>query len=196
MERVDGVRANLIKNLFEASVAEHSDAQQNFATLDTKAQNTAAIAGVFLAGALALFGGDSVQKIIKAGGSIEISLIGAVAILLMFSIVSCLLAMRIREIAVRDIAILREDVETILDMPHDELNERYENHLLTQVAEWDEVSKNLRNANKGKSFYTYWGQLSLGLATLVVAGLLLFTAYTVQNLPMEPNEKEQSQSSL
>ncbi|MEK6284003.1 MAG: hypothetical protein AABN95_26945 [Acidobacteriota bacterium] len=177
------LRVNLVKDLFQSSISEHSDAQANFTGLDTKAQNTTAIGGIFLAGALAFFNGDSLQKLITIGSHPAIILLGIVVLLLMLSTAFCIWAMRIQDISISDVAISKEEVEAIIEQPSDELSERYENYLLSQVGEWSRISKGLREVNQRKAKAVRRGQMFLGIAALFAAILLFYTLYAAWNLP-------------
>jgi hypothetical protein len=176
-------RINLVKDLLQSCITEHTDAQANFAGLDAKAQNTIAIGGIFLAGALAFFNGDSLQKLIMLGSHLTIVLLGIVVLLLMLSTVFCIWAMRIRNLSITDSTISKEEVEGILEQPLDELPDRYENYLLSQVGDWTNISKELREANQRKAQAVRRGQLFLGIAILFVAILLFYTLYAAWNMP-------------
>src|SRR2546421_11296908 len=129
------LRINLVKDLLRFSISELNDAQSTFAGLDTKAQNTTAIGGVFLAGALAFFSGDSLPKILSMGAHPELVLLGIVVLLLMLSTGFCIWAIRIQEVAINDVAPSKEEVVAILDQAADQLSARYENYLLTQIED-------------------------------------------------------------
>jgi uncharacterized membrane protein YqjE len=183
------LRINLVKDLLQSSISEHSDAHANFAALDTKAQNTVTIGGIFLAGALAFFNGDSLQKLIMLGSHSVLILLGMVVLLLMLSTIFCIWGMRIRDISISDVTISQEEVEGILEQSSDELSIRYENYLLSQVGVWSKISKELHEVNQRKAKAVRRGQLFLGIAILFVAILLFYTLYTAGNAPslIKPN---------
>ena len=182
-------RTDLVKDLVQLAIAEHSDAQTNFTNLDAKAQSTTTIAGIFLAGALAFFNGDSLQQLISIGSHPAILLLGIVVLFLMIAIALCVAAMRIRDVSVREVGLSKEEVVGssevigILDLPANELPGRYENYLLQQVDEWSQVSTELRGINYKKGRAVYFGQLLLGVAIFFVAILLLYTSFRVWKLP-------------
>lgn len=178
------VRVELAKDLFDSAIAEHSDAQANFSGMDTKAQNTAAVGGIFLAGSLALFNGASMQKLLGDGSPIAFGLLILIAALLMATTILSLWAMRIREIPRGDLKLSKEEVDAILERPEEELSARYQNYLLSRASDWAEISNRLRGVNLAKSKFVLVGQLCLGGATLVVAILLVFTLLSVWGVPV------------
>lgn len=178
------LRINLVKDLLQFSASEMSDAQTTFAGLDVKAQNTTAIGGIFLAGALAFFSGDSLPKVISIGAHAELILLGIVVLLLMVSTSFCIWAIRIQEVSISDIAPSKDEVIAILDQPADELTVRYENYLLTQVEDCVRISSELRQINERKATAVRRGQLSLGVAILSTTVLLLYTLYAAWKLPV------------
>lgn len=177
-------RINLIKDLLQSSISAHSDASSNFTSLDTKAQNTIAIVGIFLAGTLAFFTGDSLQKLITIGAQPAIILLGILVLLLMLSTACCIWAMRIQDISINDVTMSKEEVEAILERPFDELSERYENYLLSQIEEWNRISEEFREVNSKKAKAVRRGQLFLGIATLFAAILLFYTLCAVWALQL------------
>lgn len=182
-------RIELVKNLVELAINEHSDAQANFSSLDTKAQNTTAIAGIFLAGALAFFNGASLQKLMTIGSHATIVLLALVIVSLMFCTAFCLWAMRIRDVSIGDVGFAKEvvvgssGVAGILDLPADELRGRYENYLLTQAGDWTQNAKSLRDINDQKARAVRRGQTWLGVSILFVAALLLYTSFKLWRFP-------------
>jgi hypothetical protein len=177
-------RLALIKDLLQLSMSELSDAQSTFAGLDNKAQNTTAIGGIFLAGALAFFNGDSLPKIISVAGHMELVLLGAAVVLLTISIGFCIWAIRIQEVSIVDVMLSNEEVTAILDQPSDELPRRYENYLLSQIEDCSGISSNLRDVNRRKATAVRRAQLALGGAVLVATGLLLYTLFSAWNQPL------------
>src|ERR1051325_1164979 len=159
-------RISLVKDLLQSIINEYSDAKTRFTNLDTKAQSTTAIAGIFLAGALAFFNGDSLQKLITYGGRVTVFLLGIAVFLLMLSTIFCIWAMLIRDISIIENENLREEVEGILRQDSDELSDRYENYLRDQAEEWSKISKELLEVNQQKAKAVRRGQVSLSIAVI------------------------------
>lgn len=171
------LRVNLVRELFQAALSDHADAEANFASLDTKAQNTAAIGGVFLAGTLALFNSGSLQKLLEGGSNKTLIFLAVTGLLILSAAILAILAMRLRDVPVGDMAISKEEIDEILLQPTDELPDRYERYLLGQVKLRTDITAKLREANLSKSRFVYCGQLGLAAATVAVGSLLMYTLY-------------------
>jgi hypothetical protein len=144
-------RINLIKDLVQSCVSENADAQTNFAALDAKAQNTITVVGIFLAGALAFFTGDSLQKLIRLRSFTIIALFVAVISLLMISTIFCVWAMRIQYMSVYEASFSEELIKSILRQSSNELSARHENYLFGEVKEWGRLTREVRIINLRKA---------------------------------------------
>lgn len=173
-------RLPLVKDLFKSSVIEHTNAQTSFNALDAKAQNTSTIAGIFLAASLTLLNSSIFQKI-AAIGNFSLIILIIITVLLTLSTVFCILAMRIRDILTIEMQNAKDEIDTILKQPDEELDVRYEKFLLSRAIDWITISKKLRNKNDAKARFIRWGQNSLGAAIISVAVLMLYILFNGMN---------------
>jgi hypothetical protein len=168
------LRIRLISELLQSCYGRYSDAALDFSNLDAKAQNTITISGIFLAGTVAFFTGDSLQKLISLGSRPILVMLGLVTLLLMTSVAFCIHAMWIRDISTKDLSVSTEEVKLILDESSDDFAERYERYLLTEVEQLNQVSSDLHETNRKKAFAIKVGQMHLTLAVFGAAMLLLY----------------------
>ncbi|HWN11811.1 MAG TPA: hypothetical protein VNO50_21470 [Pyrinomonadaceae bacterium] len=176
------LRAEIVENLLDSCKAEYSEAAATFTALDTKAQNTITVSGIFLAAALAFFRGAELQQLVTIGGATLI-LLAIVVLVLMLAIIFCIWGMRIRDVPIADAAFSEKEARQILKEPAESLNELFEGHLFDQARNWNSLSSAVREANDRKAWAVRWGQLLLGSAILLVALLLIYTLYSVWSMP-------------
>ncbi|MBI1763503.1 MAG: hypothetical protein HYR56_18925 [Acidobacteria bacterium] len=166
-------REVLVKELLQSCVNSYSDADAAFKNLDSKAQNTVAIAGVFLGGAFAFFNGGAFDKFIRLGGTLATVILGIAVLLLITSIWFCIRALRIRFVPINDITISHQEVDEILERPDTEIIQRYENYLRGQIGIWIGLADGFNQTNLGKAKEVSKGQLCLAYAVFFASLLLL-----------------------
>jgi uncharacterized membrane protein len=172
------LRIKLIGDLLQSYSAKYSDAALTFSNLDGKAQNTITIGGIFLAGSLSFFTGDSLPKLIAQGSRPALVMLGLVVLLLIMSVACCLYAMWIRDILTSDVSVTSDEVKLILDEPSANLPERYERYLLAQVKQLSRISSDLEQINRKKASGVRAGQMLLSVAILSAAILLFYLIIT------------------
>ncbi len=171
------LRLKLLERVLTTSAAEYADKGRIFTNLDTKAQNTATIAGIFLTGAFVFIGKESLDWFISRGGPIVITLLSITIVLLVVSIVFCIIAMKIQRtltpMASKDFACMVEEILQI--EPADFTDERIENFLKDQIRVWTAVLSDISKANDNKAASVLGGQLFLSFAIFFEAIMLLYT---------------------
>jgi uncharacterized membrane protein YgdD (TMEM256/DUF423 family) len=173
------LRIVLLERVLQASVDEHAYNKRTFTNLDTKAQNTTAIAGVFLAAALAFLRGQALEQFVQFSGRYVVVFLGVSIILLLGSVLSCLIAMRIRGVIAPIGSVeLIEMVNDILSLEPSEFTDAtHENFLRDQIAAWQTTLRDTSNRSKARAVLI--GQLLLATAIVVVAILLLVILISV-----------------
>lgn len=153
----------------EAYREEHRDLNETWRHLDSKAQGTAAIAGIFLAAAFVF-----VREInaIKPSVWIRHGLVLAIGCLVT-SVAMAVLALRIRQVSTAPLGApvgeLAEDLMTIADDA--ERAARMPAFLRDQARPWKEINDDIRAANENKAMYVSRAQGWLLAAISAVAGV-------------------------
>jgi len=168
-------RIALVKELFTASVSELTNAQNSFNALDTKAQNTTTIAGIFLASTLAFLNSKVFETVINSGKAVSLILLGFVTGFLIISVLCCLRSITIRETPVLKLTNFQKELEGILRQPDDQVADRYENFLKSRISDWITAASELRETNIGKAAKIFWGQIFLTLSIISIAILMIYT---------------------
>lgn len=178
---MNGLRIGLLETALRACIEEYADSGRTFANLDTKAQNTTAIAGILFAAALAFLHGDVLQQVMQQGTTYALILLGAAIIALLSAILLCLLGMKVRKvIAPVDSKTVRGMVEDILRVDSSEFTDTMaENFLRDLIAEWRATLRGMASANESKARVVLVGQALLFIAIALVAVLLLVILITM-----------------
>lgn len=168
-------RISLIKEMFNASVSEFTNAQNSFNALDTKAQNTTTIAGIFLASILAFLNSEILQKFVATGKLFSVIILGTVTVFLIFATLFCLFSIIIRDTPTLKLKNIQNELEAILKQPEKQLETRYENFLLSRIREWINIANELRETNQKKATMIFLGQICLMVSIISMAFLMSYT---------------------
>jgi hypothetical protein len=174
------LRIELLGRTLQSCVDEYKDKGITFSNLDTKAQNTTTIAGVFLAAVFAFLQGDNLTKFICLGGIHAIRLLGVSIVLLLSSALFCLYTMRIRKlVAPLESKALDKMVQDLLRADPSEFTDTIaENFLRDQVSVWKEVLTDMSRKNLDKAKAVFIGQVLLITAIIIIAILSLVIMYS------------------
>jgi uncharacterized membrane protein len=143
---------------------EHADLQDTWKQLDSKAQATASIAGVFLAAAFAFVRNSA----ISLGISERVLLSGGV-LLLVAAITFAVVSMRLRASCTPTTGAETLDlVEQILECPADEGAERYVRMLMQILRTWGLANEDMRSGVACKSRHLGRAQFALGLSACFI----------------------------
>lgn len=172
-------RSELLERTLQSCADEYKDKGLTFSNLDTKAQNTITIDGVFLAAVFAFLQGDNLTKFICLGGTYAIIFLGFSIILLLSSALFCLYTMKIRKIvAPLESEALDQMVQHILSVDPSEFTDTTaENFLRDQISVWKEVLIDMSKNNLDKAKAVLIGQILLTSAIVIIAILLLVILY-------------------
>ena len=171
----EGVRIPLLRDAVEVYRAEHALLGDRWKALETKAQGTVAIAGIFLAGAFTF-----IRNLHAGSPAVERWALAALAAMLGVAVGLAILALRVR--AVPDPA---PGVETermavaVCALTDDEIDERLPHLYGEQFTVWREVNQQTRENVQEKAKYLGWAQGWLMAAALLMCGLSIRLALTL-----------------
>ena len=163
-----------LKFAFDRVTSEYTELSDVWKQVDTKAQATATIAGIFMAAAFAFVRNAAFQLT-----STEKVLLSALLVLLLASISVAVRAMLIREVPMPpEPEAVAKMVEELLTQPETEYEERHASLLADTVNAWIPVNRELRSTVTSKASGVAWAQGALLLAALVMAALIILTVLT------------------
>lgn len=173
--RMSTPRIQLLEKTLQACTDEYKEKSTIFAALDSKAQNTISVSGIFLGAALAFIRADALADLVRTAGQPAVFLLGGAILSLLAAVVTCLIGMRVRAVAgPMGANTLAEMVGDLLTLKPSELDDiRLENHLQHQITIWQKTLEHTGRANENKGRTVFAGQLFLALAIVLVAFLLL-----------------------
>jgi hypothetical protein len=186
------LRNDLAKDLVENCKLEHADAAATFNALDTKAQNTITIAGIFLASSLAFFKLETLQFLVANGSTVILFLVGLTAAILIAAIGFCLSALWPREVPLGNVLRAVDVAETILNDPIETLPDHYLGRLMEQAHEWNRLSQKIRDKNVGKAKAIRNGQLLLGIGILSIVLVLFYSLFGVWRYPTKKASSQET----
>ncbi len=168
--------SKLLESVVDACKEEHSELWTNWRHLDSKAQGTITVAGVFLAAAFAFVRTLSVWKMDLG---CQIMLVGSLTCLISTVVIS-VVAIRVRAVTGPPLGqLLQKTVRDLLNVTDEkEMPARYRNHLNDQLNAWSQTIEDVRTQNSRKAKLLNAAHIVLLLAISLVAmmtGLLIFT---------------------
>lgn len=169
------VRKELIQFAYDRSEHEHGELSETWKHLDSKAQSTATLAGVFIAAAFAFVRNtalnlDQTEKLLLCGS----------VVFLVASICTAVCAMKIRPVSMPLSGFNAEKtVDDILAQEETELPLRLQILLKETVHQWSTVNKELNNIVKAKGQCIEWSQTFLFVAAITVAVMTLHAIFRV-----------------
>ena len=158
----------LLSQVVAAYEYEYRDSADNWKVLDTKAQGSVAVAGIFIAGSLALAqrftGGTAVASRI---------VLGVGALLLLIAVGCALVVLKIRSVdAPPDGQSVSDLIKDVIAGGDPVSDERYVRHLHDRIKAWHKGNGQVSKANSSKATWLWAAQLCLGGAILTFAGLV------------------------
>lgn len=169
MSDVSEIKNEIMQFAYDCSAREHEELSDTWKLLDTKAQATAAIAGVFVAAAFAFVRNTSLNV-----GPTEKWLLSLALLFLTASILCAVLAMVVRPISMPlSGADAAKSVGDVLRQSESELPERQTNLIADAVTQWAGVNDEIRNALVSKGKRVEQSQAALVAATLIVTSLTI-----------------------
>ena len=156
--------------LLEAALAsyreEYRDLADDWKGLETKAQGSVAVAGIFLAALFAF-----VRELTANSGPLESVLLAVAVLTLLVSVGYAIAALRIRDIAASPLGKhLKPLVQHLLATPDLEANpDRATNFLNDHIRMWHETNENMHHENDRKAGHVLRSQVCLMAAIAAVA---------------------------
>ncbi len=172
---MSSLRIRLLEKVLQSCAEEYSFHERIFAHLDTKAQSTTAISGIFLAAALAFLHGDAVEQLTAQAGLLGLILVGLAILGLIVSVVFALVAMRVQTVpAPLAAADKLKMVDEVLSLDEKEFDEgTVEAHLRDRGSAWPKVLEGISKTNDAKAQSVWYAQCSLAVSILFVGLMLL-----------------------
>ena len=176
---VDGwsLRYRLLADARSNCAKQYEDLYATFVSLDKKAQTTAAIAGLQLAGILGVLQKGSLDALRAAFGIWAMYLTVGTVLLLAVVIGACVIAMKVREVPVPFRG--EEDAQAILDLlelPPEEFGaETVQTHLGEYLKAWTKAIRGMASAadDKAKSVFLCQVLMLVGLFGTALSFFLL-----------------------
>lgn len=167
------IKRELVQFAYDRSEHEHDELSEAWKLLDTKAQATAGIAGVFVAAAFAFVRNTSLQLNISEKWLLSLALVFLAA-----SIFSAVLAMLVRSVPMPlSGADTAKSVRDILRQPENELAERQVNLIADTVTQWAGVNDKVAESVAIKGKRVEFSQGALVGASVIITAMTLYAIY-------------------
>jgi hypothetical protein len=157
-------RIELLRDARDAYRAEYQILSERWKTLETKAQGTVAIAGIFLGGIFSF-----IKDLNTASPTLERWLLSLLAVLLGISVAFSVVALRVREIAD---PLPGEEAErmvlAVCSLPREEIPDRLPDLYGEQFHVWKDVNARMRDCVTTKAARLGRGQIWLLFAALLM----------------------------
>jgi hypothetical protein len=145
---------------------EYRELSETWRHLESKAQGTVAIAGIFLAGVFAF-----VRALSESAGIWDKILLLAAVSLLVLSVLSAILALRVRQVAGPPVGDSLDALVKDLLGPEGATQEDLVAFVRDQTGMWADANKDVHEHNQTKAGHLFRAQILLLIAILVVAFL-------------------------
>jgi hypothetical protein len=162
-------RIDLLDRSLKYCTADYDLATATFAALDSKAQATFGVAGVFVAGTVALLNS---LRVSDSPSGWAVALVVLTYVLLVASIATSLISLKVREVAtpIDSASVARMTLE-VVTLPDEELTDEVRaNWYRDQLGEWKRVIQEVDGVNSMKGRWLVWAQALL-LVAIICAGL-------------------------
>lgn len=169
----EALGAELSRIALETHRSEYAELSEIWRNLDTKAQGLGALAGIFLAAALAW----ARELPTDATAPVRAVVIGTI-VLLVLTIVAAVFALQVRAVTASPLGPETEEMlQDILGKAKDgEQEQRLVAFNNDQIAAWKDTNDAVRGFNESKAQWVSFGQVTLLIAALIVA---TFSSLTV-----------------
>ena len=168
------LRASLLEKTLQHCVADYAILERTFAGIDSKAQATFAVAGIFLALSGNLIADPELAAALNEHCGTRLLLFVALGGLVIASL-CCLCAMGIRRTAtpLEGEAVSEMASDILGPRPTDISIDEYEGWFREQIATWDEPLTALRGANGNKANWVLAAQVVLVAAIISAVSLVM-----------------------
>jgi hypothetical protein len=163
-------RKSLHETILAAYEAEYTELADTWKTIEDKAQGTVTIAGIFIAGALGF-----IRELPSSTPEYERWFLAATSILLIASVITCIVALRVQAVAApplgEDIEALATDLLALED--DSEIAERTPRFLGDVTRKWRSGNDAMDIRNEEKANLVWAAQILLA-AAVVLTGIVVF----------------------
>jgi len=174
MNEAAKTRIDLLDRSLRYCTEDYDLVSATYSSLDSKAQATFGVSGLFVAGSVALLNGLQGLRDVSPWG---VALVVLTYVLLVAAIVASLVALKVREVATPiDSASVAAMTLDVISLPDEELTDQVRaNWYRDQLGEWKRVIKEVEVTNSTKARWLASAQVML-LVAIICAGLatLLF----------------------
>ena len=157
----------LLREVLDAYRAEYKELHEDWRALDTKAQGTITVCGIFIAGIFALLKDLSLATPSDVRQSLTVT-----TVLLTISIVACVMSFFVRDVRVPRAEDHEENVSALIDAKRID-NTSIANYLRDQCIPWKEANDSISAKKNIKASLLVFGQFSLVCALLAAAYIIL-----------------------
>jgi hypothetical protein len=177
MTDAPSTRIDLLDRSLRYCTEDYDLVTATFAALDSKAQATFGVAGIFVAGTVALLNTLRASDAPSPGG---VALVVLTYVLLVAAIGASIVALKVREVATPiDSASVAKMTLDVISLPDDELTDEVRaNWYRDQLGEWERVIQSVERVNSTKARWLAWAQVFL-LVAIICAGLATLVFGTV-----------------
>lgn len=161
---MDDPAFELLQQGVELLQEEHADLSTQWSNLDSKAQATASIAGIFVAAILTFV------RELSASAALEERLALNVAVILLTTcILLAVLALRIREVDSRPSEEIMKMITDLVDSGEESSSQYLRTFANTHANAWKQVNADIYKSVRVKANYTFAAQASLFAAAMFAA---------------------------
>jgi hypothetical protein len=162
---------NALKFAFDRLSSEYVELSDIWKQIDSKAQATATVAGIFIAASFAFVRNAAFQL-----NGVEKLFLAAVLVCLILSILLAVGAMVVRNVPMPpEPESVARMVEELLACPETEYEKRHAGILADTINAWLPVNRELRSSLGSKANKLAWGQRALLVAAVLMACLTVLT---------------------
>ena len=147
----DGERTKILQDSLDSFKEEHRELSDTWRHIETKAQGTAAIAGIFVASVFAF-----IRFLSEDSAQIEKVLLVFALFFLGLSILFSIAALWVREVTAAPVGdTLHKLVSDLLDAGKAKTAENLDKLVRDQVSIWSDVNEEIHNTNHGKARHLF-----------------------------------------
>lgn len=171
--KAENERVKILDDSLDAFKEEYRELSETWRHIETKAQGTVSIAGIFIAAAFAF-----VHYLSETAPSCERLLLGLALALLGLCVLLSIAALAVREVKAAPIGeTLYGMVTELVDAGEARDAESIDNFVRDQIGLWNEVNEEVRAVNHSKARYLLCAQVALVAALVTVATLAMIRIF-------------------
>jgi hypothetical protein len=165
------IKTKLQAEALNARREEYKELNDIWRTLETKAQANVTISGLFIGSIFAM-----VKDNIAVDNCMQIFFLCITILALLSSVIFSILVLKIRTVNLPTFGNRTQEIVSTLvtnSKGLDNISKSWFSFLEQQATFWKEVNDDYKEKNEDKAAYVYWAQVSLGIAILAIAAVIL-----------------------